>query len=176
MVLRFMAQFVNTGQVGHLQRLVHASFSWSLSRLGQDSSLKRQNTLQDPFLLHSFSSLYVAVCHVCTCPYGTGVFLLGATVYFGTGTLATPGTHPLASLTGRKSPRSPFLLPGTGTADVLRHTWLCVCVQVPGDLKSGLRASAPSTLPTEPSPQPSSLTAIYFFLKFVQCETDLHTH
>lgn len=88
----------------------------------------RQNTLQDPFLLHNFSSLYVAVCHVCTCPYGTSVFLLGATVYFGTGALATLGTHPLASLTGRKSPKISVSPSGIGTADVLRHTWLCVCV------------------------------------------------
>lgn len=133
----------------------------------------RQNTLQDPFLLHNFSSLYVAVWHVCTCPYGTSVFLLGATVYFGTGALATLGTHPLASLTGRKPPRSPSLLLALGL-QMCTPGFVCVyrCL---GIWSRVLMILHPVLYQWAISPA-LKLDSYLIFFKFIQCETDLHKH
>lgn len=136
----------------------------------------RLNTLQGPFLLHNFSSLYVAVCHVCTCLYGTSVFLLGATVYFGTGTLATPGTHPLASLTGSKPLKisiSPSWHWDCWCAQA--HLALCVCVDAWRSQVGSLCFCTQYSTHWAISPA-LKLDSYLIFFKFVQCETDLHKH
>lgn len=75
----------------------------------------RQNTLQDPFF-----SLYVAVCSVCTCVYGTSVSLLGATYILGQGLfLHQELTHWLAWLVA--SPAKISISPS--------WPWGCRCAQ-----------------------------------------------
>lgn len=102
--------------------------------------------------------VYARVFMVPVSPFWAPLYILGQGLF-----LHQELTHWLAWLVA-SPPRSPFLLSGPGTADVLSHTWLCMCIGAWGSEVGSSCFCTPVLYPLSHLPSPQAWQLFNFFL------------